>query len=179
MKFLPLALLAAVVFSIPSCTYLRQRFSLGEYSLKAAIEWAKKDSARVADSLKRIAPAANTDKRQIPEAVKREISEKKAFEKTLTDSLLSIEAKDPLPETPRSGYYIIAGSFSNHENAMDKIRLYSAQGYKPTIIGSTGRDGTRLELVSISSFSDRNEAYAFLKEFQSVHDAGAWVYVSK
>ncbi len=154
-------LLAAIAFSLPSCQYLKQKFSLGEYSLKAAIEWAKKDSARVADSLKKV------------------IADKKNFERTLTDSLMSIKTSDTRPSKSGPHYYIIIGSFSSHENAENAVRQYSAEGYGASIVRTSNWDDTKLELVSIKTFSDKNEAAVFLRQYQDDHDPEAWLYTVK
>jgi hypothetical protein len=158
---LSLILLVTLLLVLPSCRYIRQRLPFGRPSLNEAFEWAKKDSARIADSLKRV------------------MSDKNAFNRTLTDSLMSIEDKD-LPEgatAPR--FYIITGSFTNHENAIQTAGQYSAKGYTTTVIGSTNSDGSRLELVSVKTFSDYNKASVFIKEFKAKIDPHAWIYAGK
>jgi len=74
------------------------------------------------------------------------------------------------------GYKIIAGSFASHENAILRARQYFSKGYKPEIIFGTGRNGARVELVSIKSFENISEAKSFLKEFQRDIDPSAWLY---
>lgn len=144
-----------------SCRYLKQQLNLGEYSLKAAIEWAKKDSARVADSLKKVR------------------EDKKVIEKTITDSLLTLGDNDLPQENNGIRYYIIAGSFTSHDNAMKRAEEYSAQGYSTSIIHATRQDGTRVEHVSVKTFSDKNKAKLFLFDFKAKHDPGAWMYIQK
>jgi hypothetical protein len=175
-RIFPVIILGFLLLGFPSCKYIRQRLSIGEYSLEAAIEWAKKDSARVADSLKRVIADKNAIITILPDSMKKVLAEKKDFERTLTDSLTSIGDNDRSPENPGSGYHIIAGSFSSHDNALAKLKICVSQGYKATIINYSGRDGTKLELVSVRTFKDHNEATVFLRQFQSEHDPGAWIY---
>ena len=107
------------------------------------------------------------------------MADKKVFERTLTDSLMSIEdLKLPEGDTgPR--YYIIIGSFANHENAEQTARIYSRQGYTTTIIMTTNRYGNKAELVSVEAFNDHEEAVLYLREFQSKFDYKAWIYTEK
>ena len=161
---------------MPSCRYLKQKLQIGEYSLKSAIEWAKADSARVADSLKRISVEKKIIKKALPDSVKKVIRAKKVFEKTLTDSLMSIDVKNPQEGKTGQHFYIITGSFSNHYNALKEAGKYIGQGFRTTIINATNDDGARLELVSAKTFNDRDAASLFLKGFKEKYDQGAWVY---
>jgi len=147
-----------MLLALPSCRYLKQRLKIGEYSLKSAIEWAKKDSTRVADSLKRV------------------MADKKAFERTLTDSIMSIEDENLPQGDIGHRYYIIAGSFSSHDNALKVAGNYTSQGFKTAIITTSGNNGARLELVSVKTFNDLNEAQSFLKGFKGIYDPAAWIY---
>lgn len=154
-------MLAALLVVLPSCDYLQQRFGLGKYSLKAAREWARQDSTRVADSIKKV------------------MAVKKSFNATITDSLMSVEKTAPREKSAGAGYYIVAGSFANHENAGQAAAKYAAMGYKTALLSSTNPGGISIELVTVSSFSDKNEAAVFLKEFQSKVDPEAWIFSKK
>ena len=178
-RFLPALILIALVAFLPSCRYLKQKLQIGEYSLKSAIKWAKADSARVADSLKRISLEKKVIKKVLPDSVKKVIKAKKVFERTLTDSLMSIAGKNPQHANTGPHFYIITGSFSNHDNALKEAGKYSGQGFKTTIIDATNSDGVRLELVSAKTFSNRDEASVFLKRFKEKYDQGAWIYSGK
>jgi hypothetical protein len=173
---LPVILLGVLILSNPSCRYIKQRLSLGEYSLKAAIEWAKRDSARVADSLKSIRADKTITEKPVPESVRKELTKKKVFEKTLTDSLMSIGDNDQPQGNAGTTYYIIAGSFTSQENAKKRAAEYSAKGYSTSIIHATKQDGTKVEHVSVKTFSDQNKAKLFLYDFKAKHDPGAWIY---
>jgi hypothetical protein len=152
--------LLLLIFVLPSCTYLKQRLNLGEYSLKTSIKWAEQDSARVADSLNRM------------------IAEKNAFKKTLTDSIMSLEEKSHSGSDIRSTYEIIIGSFANTENAKNVADQYSRKGYKTSIIHGLNRSGDKIVMVSVKSFDNAEEARSYLKEFQKKMDSKAWLYTN-
>jgi hypothetical protein len=158
---LPAIFLLVFLLFLPSCRYLKQKLRLGEYSLKSAIEWARRDSTRVADSLRRV------------------IVVKEDFEKTLTDSLMSIGDANSPGGDHQLQYYIIVGSFGNHDNALSAAGKYTSQGFKTSIIRVPGTNGTTLEVVSVKSFTDYNEAADFLKGFKGIFDPAAWIYTRK
>jgi hypothetical protein len=158
---LPVIFLVMMLSLFPSCRYLKQRLNLGKDSLKSAMEWARQDSIRVADSLKKV------------------IAEKRAFENALTDSLLTIGEKS-IPEGDlRTGYHVIIGTFINPENAKTAAEQYRSQGYETTILNTTNRQGNRAQLVSVRVFYSSDEASVFLKEFQKRVDPKAWLYAVK
>ena len=160
-KSLSAILIMTLLFLLSSCRDIRQRLPFGRHSLNEAFEWAKKDSARLADSLKGV------------------MSDKKVVKRTLTDSLMGIEGQKLPAGNPGPNYFIIAGSYTDHENAKQVAERYSAKGYKTTIISSTSPDGSKLELVSVKTFSDHKKASIFLKEFKGKYDAYAWIYTRK
>jgi hypothetical protein len=178
-RILPVIFLGMLILSMPSCKYLKKQLKMGEYSLKSVKEWAKQDSIWVADSLKRISVDKKVIEKPLPESVKRELSKKKTFEKTLTDSLMNIKDNNVPEENNDPGYYIITGSFTNHDNAVKSAAEYSAKGYTTSIINATRGDGTRVEHVSVKSFTDGAEARLFLNEFKAKYDPGAWIYSRK
>jgi hypothetical protein len=178
-RILPVIFLISMILAMSSCRYLKQRLNLGEYSLKSAIEWAKRDSTRIADSLKKVMAEKKVTKRILPDSVKKVIADKKVFERTLTDSLMSLEDNDPAAGNPGKGFYIICGSFGNHANAVKEAGKYSNEGFTTTIIKVSGANGSPLELVSIKAFSNYNEALEFLKGFKGSFDPAAWIYSVK
>ena len=111
--------------------------------------------------------------------MKRVISAKKVFERTLTDSLRSIDDNDLPAGDPGPGYYIICGSFTNHDNARLAARKYNSEEFKTAIIITSASNGSRLELVSVKTFNDYNEAVEFLKVFKGIYDPAAWIYTGK
>jgi hypothetical protein len=175
-RILLVILLGVLILSMPSCRYIKQRLSLGEYSLKAAVKWAKQDSIRVADSLKKLMPENNVLKQAMTDSMERVMSNKRVFEKTLTDSLLSVEEKKPPERNKVLKFYIITGSFTNQVNAEKGARKYSVLGYETTIINATNRDGTKMKLVSVKIFNDYNQAKSFLKSFQKQANPDAWIF---
>jgi hypothetical protein len=152
--------LLLLILVLPSCTYLKQRLNLGEYSIKSAIKWAEQDSVRVADSLNRIMAERNT------------------FKKTLTDSIMSLEEKSQPGSAIRSSYQIIIGSFASTENAKKVADQYSRKGYKTSMIHGSNRNGEKVVMVSVKSFDNADEARNFLKEFKKNIDSKAWLYTN-
>ena len=125
--------------------------------------WAKQDSIRVADSLKRI-----------------EV-ETKGVEEIQRDSLVKSD-KEEHPVSAgdiRGSYYIIVGSFTNTENAKLAAGKYRNLGYKTNFISMTDRNGIKTELVSVKIFNNFNEAVIYLREFQSKFDLKAWIYTNQ
>jgi cell division septation protein DedD len=76
-------------------------------------------------------------------------------------------------------FYIIIGSFINSANAKRTAGEYRRKGYKTSIIKTTNRDGNKLELVSVRTFTNYNEAVTYLKEFQAQIDSAVWLYPVK
>ena len=177
-RILPAIFLTAMLCVLPSCRYLKQKLNLGEYSLKSAIEWAKRDSARMADSLKRVMEDRKVLEGNLPDSMKKELSDKQTFERTITDSLMSVAGRSLPAVDAGPGYYIITGSFANHDNALLAAAKYSGQGFKPSIIIKSGTTEGRIELVSVKTFSDYKKAQAFLNGFKGMYDPGAWIYTS-
>jgi cell division septation protein DedD len=171
--------LVSLVFSLPSCNYIKQKLHLGKYSPQEATEQAGHDSLRVADSLKRVAAEKEVSGKRIPDSVKKVLDEKKDFNTTMTDSLMSIVAADPHERDSGTHYYIIIGSFSNHENAKEASDEFSKKGYKPAILTKTNKDKASLELVSIKTFTDYNQAVSFVKVLKAKSVPDAYIYTGK
>ena len=146
------------ILSLPSCRYFERWGFFSNRSLKKALLWAKQDSTRVADSLKRIAIFKNSAK------------------VIVQDSLEPDRYKNNSVESIKNKYHIIVGSFTNAENARLREREYFSKGYKPDLISTTGRSGNKIELVSVRSFENFPAANEFLKAFKRDIDSTAWVY---
>jgi hypothetical protein len=177
-KIIIALLFLLLILTLPSCRYIKQRLSLGEYSLKAAIKWAKEDSIRVADSLKRAMLEHKVPEQTLADSMEKVISNKKVFEKALTDSLMSIKVQKISKKNKDQKFYIITGSFSNQVNAEKGARKYSVLGYETTILNATNRDGAKMKLVSVRIFNDYNQAKIFLKSFQKQTNPDAWIFKS-
>ena len=150
--------LLLLVLIIPLSRLARKLIHSGEQYLKASIETGRADSTRVADSLKRA------------------LTFKKNFNKTLTDTLLSMETKNLAGGGPGVSYYIIIGSYASPGNAETVAEQYQNQGYETTIIATINRKGENISMVSVSSFSNADKAKSFLKEFQQKVNPNAWLY---
>jgi hypothetical protein len=164
-RYLLAIFIIILLLFFPVRRFLRQHgfFLFDKKTLNEALLWARKDSIRVADSLKRIYIESNVpdDKQQ--------------------DALVKPDKKENpvLAGDIRDTYYIIAGSFANHENAKLAAGKYRSRGYKTSIINMTNRNGIKAELVSVKTFNNYNEAVSYLKEFKSKLDPEAWIYSKK
>ena len=120
--------------------------------------WAKHDSIRVADSLKSTLvlndPAGET----------------------LQDSITFTE-QETLSETG-IGYkfYLIAGSFANIENAKQIAKEYQSKGYTTSIVRRIDSYGNELEMVSVKTFDNYDEAYRYKNKFRIKVNSSAWLY---
>lgn len=148
----------SMLLLLPSCGHFRLGGFFGKRSLKNALLWAKQDSTRIADSLKRI-----------------QINSKAAPEMDPDPAAKPLKVNVPLKNSGKV-YYIIVGSFTSNENAKLRARQYFTKGYKTEIINATVSNGAKVELVSIRSFENISEAKKFLKEFQDDIDQSAWLY---
>lgn len=171
MRKLPLILLVSIVIVLQSCDYLKQRLGIGKYSLKAAIEWAKADSTRVADSLKKVAAEKNAFKQALTDSIQVVVKEG-ASKKAAVKETSAKNDHDPL-------YYIVAGSFSSRDNANAAVAKYNSIGFKASVIPGKKRSGNGVLLVTIKSFNDPNQAHVFLIDFKEKYDPGAWLYSVK
>jgi hypothetical protein len=157
---LSVVILISMLLLLSSCGHFRIGGFFGKRSLKKALLWAKQDSTRIADSLKRI-----------------QFNSKVVSEKDLDSVVKTVTENVPIKNSGKV-FHIIVGSFSSNENAKQCARQYFAKGYKTGIISGTRRNGPRVELVYVRSFENINEAKSFLKEFQHDIDPKAWLYIS-
>jgi hypothetical protein len=121
-------------------------------------------------------PGSNQDNKFIADSSKRIQVDKKITGMPEGNSAVKPVQKNNQLNNSGKVYKIIAGSFASHENAILRARQYFSKGYKSEIVVRTGKDGARVELVSIRSFEDISEAKSFLKKFQRDIDASAWLY---
>lgn len=158
---LSVIILTAILICLSSCGHFRLGGFFGNRSLKKAILWAKQDSTRVADSLKRIEVIINPSTRK------------------KQDSDVNLVPRKVSTTNPVGSYSIIVGSFSSYENAQRRAREYFSKGYKTNVIESSNAAGAKIQLVSVRSFVDQAEAMKFFKEFQRDVDPKSWLYTNK
>ena len=151
-------ILTASFLCLPACRFLEQQGFIRRKVLKEALLWAKQDSARVADSLRRSGFVKSTE----------------VF--TLQDSLIETRNKKIPTENQYNKYHVIVGSFSNIENAKLCSKEYFKKGFKTNLMTSVSRSGIKFELVSVKSFDNSSEAKKYLKKFQLEIDSTAWIY---
>lgn len=145
--------------SLTSCRFLEQQGFFRKKSLKEALLWAKQDSARVADSLKKSGFVIKTGV------------------ETLPDSGQQIPIKIFPEKNQLKKYHIIVGSFSSIENAKLRSGEYLSNGYKADLLTTISSSGSKIVLVSVKSFDSSSDANKYLKEFQLIHDSTAWIYL--
>ena len=162
---LPFIITILLLLLVPAYIFLRKNgFVFFEKKVrKEALLWARQDSIRVADSLKRIKIDS-----KVPEDKQK-------------DTLAKPVKGDNPSQTADTGdtYYIIAGSFTNTENANLAAGNYRNLGYKTNIFSTTNRNGIKTEYVSVKAFSNIKEAEEYLKKFKEKSDPAAWLYTKK
>jgi hypothetical protein len=146
---------------ISSCRNVREHGLFGRKSLDEAIEWAKQDSMRVADSL----PEADGVKNQPTEAIQ--------------EPVMQPAEEGSLYEEIGKRYYIIIGSFSNNENALQVADHYRNMGYETSIIDRRNSSGNILFMVSIKTLNNIEEAERYKIIIQREVSSSAWLYESK
>ena len=164
-RYLLAIFIIILLLFFPARRFLRKNgfFVFGNKALKEALLWAHQDSIRVADSLKRI-----------------KIESVAPGNKQQDSKVKPVKEENPLKATEtESTYFIIAGSFTNSENASLVAEKYRSRGYKTSIISMTNRNGIKTELVSVKSFNNLNEATRYLREFKIKFDPEAWIYSKK
>jgi SPOR domain len=162
---LPFIFTILILLFLPALMFLRKNgFVFFEKKVrKEALLWTHQDSIRVADSLKRI-----------------KIESVAPGNKQQDSKVKPVKEENPLKATEiESTYFIIAGSFTNSENASLVAEKYRSRGYKTSIISMTNRNGIKTELVSVKSFNNLNEATRYLREFKIKFDPEAWIYTKK
>jgi hypothetical protein len=161
---LPIFIIIILLF-FPARRFLRKNgfFLFDKKTRNEALLWAHQDSIRVADSLKRIKIESN-----LPQDKQQDSTFK-----------LNKEESPALARDIRDTYCIIIGTFSNAENARQAAGKYRSRGYKTSIISKTGKNGVKIELVSVKTFNNLNEATRYLREFKVKFDPGAWIYSHK
>jgi hypothetical protein len=127
-------------------------------ALKSAAYWERQARMRESDSL------VKTN------------SGKKVVGGLSADSIVRFDPEDPDGKDFKGTYFIIAGSFANPENATIVAGKYRDLGYGTSIIRTIDRYGNKIQLVSVRTFNDYDEAVRYLREFQKNIDPAAWLY---
>lgn len=127
-------------------------------ALKSAAYWENQARIRNTDSL-------NID-----------TQEQKVTGELSSDSFIRTDPEDHRANDFSKSYSIIAGSYTNPDNAIIVARKFRDLGYNTSIISSTSRDGNKVQLVSVKTFGDHDEAVRYLREFQKDVDPAAWLY---
>ena len=146
-----IVILLLIVF--PSCKQMNDLFGKKKKAIAAAMEQARLDSIRVADSLK-IAQDLLL-----------------ARERARQDSIRYAE-----DARLASKYHIIVGSFYTPEYARNWAQVFKQRNYNAQILQMRG---SRFELVSAESFPNLRLASNKLLEYQTNIMPDAWIYINE
>lgn len=160
-SYLTLIVLLSVVLSLSSCGDIPEQRLFGRRSLKKALLWAQEDSIRVADSLKRTVIVVDN------------------IDDTPQVSLSFYEEEVLTSEDPKNQYYVIVGTYSIPENAKAMAEQFRNKGYPTKIIRSSDNIGNNLDMVSVHTCTNVDEAMNYLKQFHDEVDSSAWLYQNK
>lgn len=160
-SYLPLIILASVLLFLSSCKDIQSQRLIGRRSLKKALFWAQQDSIRVSDSLKSAAVIEG------------------AIDDAVQDSSGISEDVLPTEEGTKNQYYIIVGTYANSDNANAVASQFRAKGYQTSILRSNNNLGDLLNMVSIESFANYEEALNYLNQIRSKVDSTVWLYRRK
>ncbi|MCW9711774.1 SPOR domain-containing protein [Aliifodinibius salicampi] len=94
-----------------------------------------------------------------------------------TDTSVTEEETDTpaRSESTEAEYYIIAGSFSVQQNAVDLQNELQNKGYNSTIIQ---KSGSSMQMVTFGGYDDFGVAQSQLSEIQTNENPDAWLYRS-
>lgn len=155
MKHLVVVILIALIASLPSCKFFKEKKLFGRKKAELAELMEQQRMIHVADSLKLV-----KDKLQ-------------AIEQARLDSVrLAEEERLALA----SKYNIIVGAFITPEYAKAWAEEYRNRGYDAKIIKM---EGGRFELVSAEAYESVGKAYSRLEKFRDTVQVDAWIYNKK
>lgn len=154
MRHLAILLLLALLITLPSCKFLRDKGLFNKKAKALAALVAQQDSIRVADSIRM------AQERLLALENARLESIRLAEEQKISDS--------------SSKYNIIVGSFITPEFTVDWVNEYRKRGYDPQVIKL---EGSQFELVAAESHKNFNIALARLNQFQDTVQIDTWLYI--
>jgi hypothetical protein len=156
MRQLAVFFLIILFVILPSCKFLRERGLWGHRVDTMAIWQAKRDSMRVADSIR------NVQNRLL------------AIENARLDSVRKADQEKMEFET-KYKFNIIVGSFITPKYARDYLAEMSKKGYKARLLKL---EGTQFEMVSAEAHENFRQAVNRLKQFQDTIATDAWLYIA-
>ena len=152
MKHVAAIILLALIVSLPSCKFFKEKKLFGRKKAELAEQLAEQKRIRIADSLKLVQERLQ------------------ALENARLDSLrLAEEAR----LAQASKYNIVVGSFITPEYARQWVDEYRSRGYDAKIIQM---EGSRFELVVAESYEGVGKAIKRLNQFQDTVQIDAWIY---
>ena len=141
---------------LPSCKFLREKGLWGRRADTMAVWQAKRDSTRVADSIRYVQNRLLAIENARLDSVRKADQEKMEFE-------------------TKYKYNIIVGSFITPQYARDFLGEMSKKGYNARLLKL---EGTQFEMVSAEAHESFRQAIDRLKQFQDTIATDAWLYIA-
>jgi hypothetical protein len=145
-------ILLALIFSLPSCKFFKEKKLFGRKKAELAQQIAEQKRIRIADSLKLV-----QERLQLLENAR----------------LDSIRLAEEARLAQASKYNIVVGSFITPEYARQWVDEYRSRGYDAKIVQM---EGSRFELVVAESYEGVGKAIKRLNQFQDTVQIDAWIY---
>jgi len=145
-------ILLALIVSLPSCKFFREKKLFGRKKAELAEQLADQKRIRVADSLKIV---------------------QERLQALETARLDSIRLAEEARLAQASKYNIVVGSFITPEYARQWVDEYRSRGYDAKIVQM---EGSRFELVVAESYEGVGKAIKRLSQFQDTVQLDAWIY---
>ncbi|MFO7621994.1 MAG: SPOR domain-containing protein [Bacteroidales bacterium] len=92
------------------------------------------------------------------------------------DSVGKVEGGNISEGEIRKTYYIIVGSFVNPNNAKLVAEKYRSLGYQTSIVRTANRIGNNVELVSVKTFNNYDDAVLFQIDLIGKVGSKSWIY---
>jgi hypothetical protein len=154
MKQLVVFFVIILIVTFPSCKFFRGKGLFGKGADTMAVWQAKRDSARVADSIRNVQNRLLAAENARLDSMKRADQERIEFE-------------------TKYKFNIIVGSFITPKYARDFSAEMSKKGYNTRLIKL---EGTNFEMVSAEAHESFRKAIERLKLFQDTVATDAWIY---
>jgi hypothetical protein len=155
MRHLPALVLIVLLVTLPSCKFFKGGKLFGKKQRALVELYARQDSTRVADSIKKV------QDRLLAQEIAR---------------LDSIKNSEEVKLAMESKYNIIVGSFITPEYAKGFAEEYRKLGYDAQILKM---EGTKFELVAAEGHKRFKTALTRLNAFQDTVTIDAWMYIKK
>lgn len=155
--------------------YIDEDFYLDEEDLQAEEDTdvlsTEEEDAMLAEQIKQHELARKKQEKTLAKQVKaKKAEEKKVVKKDVIEQSSSNYA------VPIKGkFYIVAGSFSNADNAERALKKFMKPGFEPEVLHNRAKD---LYMVSLKTYSDREKAWEF-RTYARENGVDCWIFEQK